>query len=110
MALNLNPGDDTAAGAQQQQAQPSAGDQAEIRRIVDAIESGELGADGRRAFTVRLQERHAEYLEARAEAWGETPEVHLERILREFRAKDDWRLTDTRPTEQGAPAGSGRRR
>lgn len=45
--------------------------------------------DGRIAVTVFLQPRHFEYLTERAATHGETPERHLETILRTFRAHHD---------------------
>ena len=106
MALNLT-GD--AAGEAKPDAAQHAKAEAKARALADAIDRGELVDDGARPFTIRLQPRHADYLEARAAAWGETPEKHMERVLREFRATDPWRQSDTRPTEQGGMAGSGRR-
>jgi hypothetical protein len=56
--------------------------------------------DGKVPLTVRLTERHMAYLEARAANHGETPERHLETILRNFRAYHD----DRRPEHhQAAP-------
>jgi hypothetical protein len=45
--------------------------------------------DGRIAVVARLQPRHYEYLAERAAAHGETPERHLETILRTFRSHHD---------------------
>lgn len=45
--------------------------------------------DGRTAVTVRLTARHHEYLIERAAQHGETPERHLETILRQFRSHHD---------------------
>jgi hypothetical protein len=55
-------------------------------------------ADGRIAVVVRLQPRHHEYLAERAAAHGETPERHLETILRTFRSHHD----TARPTGGGS--------
>lgn len=83
--------------------------QEEARRAADAIDAGEAPAPEGDTFTVTLQARHAEYLRERAAAFGETPERHLESILRQFRQLDAWRTTDTRPQGPGQPAGTGRR-
>jgi hypothetical protein len=53
--------------------------------------------DGRIAVVVRLQPRHHEYLADRAALHGETPERHLETILRTFRSHHD----TARPTAGG---------
>jgi hypothetical protein len=44
--------------------------------------------DGRHAFTVRLTARHAEFLCERAARHGDTPERHLETIVRQARQRD----------------------
>ena len=54
-------------------------------------------ADGRISVTVLLQPRHYEYLAERAALHGETPERHLETILRTFRSHHD----TARPTGGG---------
>ena len=55
-------------------------------------------AEGRIAVTAQLQPRHHEYLAERAALHGETPERHLETILRTFRAHHD----GDRPTFGGS--------
>lgn len=63
--------------------------------------------DERTPVTVRLLPLHLEYLERRAAAHGETPERHLETILRSFRKDDPHRHgRDTAPRGLGAPAGT----
>jgi hypothetical protein len=75
-----------------------------------AAELPELEEDGRIPVTVRLQPFHAEYLFARANAFGETPERMLETILREYRRDDRFRPgLNTAPGGPGAPAGTTRR-
>ena len=54
---------------------------------------------GREVFVVTLAGRHAAYLRQRAANHGETPERHLETILRNFRSYFD----DRRPEHQAAP-------
>ena len=69
-----------------------------------------LQEDGRIPITVRLQPFHAEYLFARAAAFGEPPERMLETILREFKRDDRFRPNmNTAPSGPGAPAGTARR-
>lgn len=58
--------------------------------------------------TVQLTEFHHAYLTARAKAHGETPERHLETILRAFRAYHDRfrHGRDTTSQHVGQPAGT----
>lgn len=75
-----------------------------------AAELPEIEEDGRIVVTVRLQPFHAEYLFARANSLGETPERMLETILREYRRDDRFRPgLNTAPGGPGAPAGTTRR-
>ena len=60
--------------------------------------------DGRIPVTVRLAARHHEYLAARAAQHGETPERHLETILRQFRSHHD----TTRPVGGATQPAKGR--
>ena len=65
-------------------------------------------ADDRHPVTVRLTAFHLDYLKQRAAVNGETPERHLETILRQFRSyHDNWRPSrDTTTPHVGAPAGT----
>jgi len=45
--------------------------------------------DGREAFTIRLQPRHAAWLRDRAARHGEAVERHLETIVRNFKGMYD---------------------
>jgi hypothetical protein len=66
--------------------------------------------DGLTSVTVELSARHFEYLEQRAEHFGESPEAHLARILREFRSYHDTHRPEQRQAAQpGSGAITGRR-
>jgi len=62
------------------------------------------------AVTVQLKPFHHQYLVARAAEHGETPERHLESILRNFRSYHDDRRPDQRRAmpDRGEPAASRR--
>lgn len=67
-------------------------------------------AEGRTPFFVALPARFAEYVQHRAAAHGETPQRHIETIIRRFWQNDEWRQTATAPTQPGDPAGTARKR
>ncbi len=55
----------------------------------ESVAEGADAADPVVTLTVLLRPRHHAYLVARAAMHGETPERHLETILRQFRAHYD---------------------
>jgi hypothetical protein len=57
--------------------------------------------DDRETFVVRLQPRHALYLRQRAAMFGQTPEDHLEGILRQFRSHHDMHRPEHQPRDHG---------
>ncbi|CAB4128450.1 hypothetical protein UFOVP99_35 [uncultured Caudovirales phage] len=65
-----------------------------------------LGEPQTEGLTVRLQARHLDYLTRRAAWYGEAPEMHLVRIMLEFRTSDPWDAVATVPAGMGAQAGS----
>lgn len=77
--------------------------------IAAEAERTALAADTGQPVTTHLPPRFADYLAARAQAHGETPERHLGSILRLFWQNDPWRQIDSRPTDTYQPAGTGRR-
>ena len=62
------------------------------------------------AVTVTLDPRYWLYLSQRAGMFGDTPEAHLYRILREFRAYHDRHRPDQQPAPLEPGAGAMTRR
>lgn len=95
----------------QQAAKPAPAGPSQADTPYRSGEQAQLAApgEGRTPVTVLLQPRHRAYLEARALAHGETPERHLESILRQFQAHHDaWQASETAPSEPGQMAGTRR--